>query len=346
MKRLWFLLLFLSLSFGLKAENSFRTEWNIIVECTTPANLTATINENGLTLSWTGSDDAEYYEVFARNGYGESYHLVATTTDTYIEKVDYCPEAENSYYVVSYCFDGSENTSEVVSIGLEAVDFSVVDCHGTPFHLFEVLDRGQFVFIDFFKYSCFSCREIMPYMVESYYRYGCNNGDVYYLEISDQDSDEMCQFWSDEFGVEYPTVGVEGGGRKFADLYCLLASPHYLLIAPDHSIVMDGGFSGYYIHDLQSIIDVFEPLGIEAQQCEVGVDEKCDNQGELFPNPADGFVNIGAHGMIRVYNSLGQLIDSFIADNQQRRVVTENYPDGLYFVQVDGRQFGRFVVRH
>ena len=50
--------------------------------------------------------------------------------------------------------------------------------------------------------------------------------------------------------------------------------------------------------------------------------------------------------MIRVYNAMGQLMDSFIAENQHVKIETSHYPVGLYFVQVDGQSIEKFVVRH
>ena len=130
------------------------------------------------------------------------------------------------------------------------------------------------------------------------------------------------------------------------DLYHFSYSPHYFLIAPDRQILLDGGHSGFYIYDLQTIIDAFEPLGIEVHQCYSNV---FDNQQEgcvIYPNPADGVVNIEAQGLTQVYNCLGQLVDAFVSDSQQIRVNTNRYPDGLYFVQVDGKGMGKFVVKH
>jgi hypothetical protein len=50
--------------------------------------------------------------------------------------------------------------------------------------------------------------------------------------------------------------------------------------------------------------------------------------------------------LIRVYNSLGQLVDAVVSDSQQVRIDTNRYPDGLYFVQVNGKGMGKFVVKH
>ena len=298
-----------------------------------------------LDLEWEGVEGAEYYHLFSRNYAEEDFHFEANTVEPNIENVTYYPTEENCYYVTSRCEDGSENISDTICVGPEALDFELVDCHGNEIHLFDILDRGQFVFVDFFRYNCISCREVMPYVMESYYLYGCNNEDIFYMEVTDE-PELMCFRWCEELGVEYPTVGMEGGSQAFLDLYHLTASPHYFLIAPNREIVLDGGHSGFYIHDLQTIIDAFEPLGIEVHQCYSDVSDNQLEGGAIYPNPADGTVCIEAQGLIQVYNCLGQLVDAFVSDSQQVRLQTDRYMEGLYFVQVDGKGMGKFVVKH
>lgn len=75
----------------------------------------------------------------------------------------------------------------------EAVDFTVTDCHGQTYNLFDILDRSQAVFIDFFFYSCGQCQVISPYITGSYTQMGCNLHDVFYIEISYIDNDAVCQ---------------------------------------------------------------------------------------------------------------------------------------------------------
>ena len=49
----------------------------------------------------------------------------------------------------------------------EAVDFDAVDCHGTQVNLFDILDGGQAVLIDFFFTTCGPCQQATPKIVES-----------------------------------------------------------------------------------------------------------------------------------------------------------------------------------
>ena len=314
-------------------------------QCEAPSNLTSHLLASQLDLEWTGIEGAEYYHVFSRNYAEEDFHFEANTVEPNMENVTYYPTEENCYYVTSRCEDGSENNSDTICVGPKALDFEVVDCHGNEIHLFDILDGGQFVFVDFYRYNCISCREVMPYVMESYYRYGCNNEDIFYMEVTDE-PEHLCFRWCEEFGVEYPTVGMEGGSQAFMDLYHLTASPHYFLIATNREIVFDGGHSGFYIHDLQTIIDAFEPLGIEVHQCYSDVSDNQPKGGVIFPNPADGFVNIEAQGLVQVYNGMGQLMDTFESESQQIRIEISRYPDGLYFIQVNGKGLRKFVVRH
>ena len=324
--------------------------FGLIVTAQTPQSiedLTVELTDGGVRLCWSEVNGALYYKVYER--YGNNPFVLADSTEmTCFNSENYHPTMENCYYVTAMLEDGAAVSSSEACKGFEALDFSVVDIHGNAFDLFEILEGGQFVFIDFFNYTCISCREAIPYIVESYYRYGCNTGDVFYVEINATHGDELCFRWCEEFGVEFPTISVDGGARKFSALYHIDAAPHFILIAPDHSVVLDGSSSGFYIYDLQSIIDAFEPLGIHVKDCNADLDEMEGELVDVYPNPAGSFVNLTVNesGVLRVFNALGQTVDSFVADGGQTRLVTENYPNGLYFVQMNGRSVGRFVVQH
>lgn len=307
----------------------------------------AELTSGGARLSWSPVVDASYYRIYGRLG-DAPFSLVDSTAMTCFDDGNYHPTLENCYYVTAVLEDSSEISSEERCVGPEALDFIAVDIHGQEFHLFDILDGGQFVFIDFFSYNCFNCREAMPFIVESYYRYGCNTGDVFYVEINATHGDELCHRWCEEFGVEFPTISADGGARKFSALYHIDAAPHFLLIAPDHSIVLDGGSSGFYVFNLQSIIDAFEPLGINVKDCNADLDETDKEMTAVYPNPADGFLvlEVEKASWVRVYSVSGQLMDSFVPTGTTYRLVTESYPDGLYFVQVGGCYTGRFVVQH
>lgn len=150
----------------------------------------------------------------------------------------------------------------------QAVDFTATDCHGTEVHLFDILDSGQSVLIDFFFTTCGPCQQATPKVVESYYSFGCNMHDVYYMEISDRDSDQVCQNWVNNYGVEYPTIGANGGGSTICNTYQIPAFPTVILIKPDRSIVINDLWP---INNVQSVITALEGQGIQQHDCDAPV---------------------------------------------------------------------------
>lgn len=145
-----------------------------------------------------------------------------------------------------------------------AVDFTATDCHGTEVHLFDILESGQYVLIDFFFTSCNPCQQAAPKIVESYSAFGCNMYDVYYMEISDRDSDAACQTWCQNYGVEYPTISGAAGGNVICNQYGIPAFPTVILIAPDHSIVIH---DLYPIPNTQTVITALESQGVQQHDC-------------------------------------------------------------------------------
>lgn len=158
----------------------------------------------------------------------------------------------------------------------EAVDFTATDCYGEEvINLFDILDRGQYVFMDLFFYTCGPCQKVAPIVVEAYEVFGCNNHDVFFMEvgISNQDTDDICQWWAERYGVEYPTISIEGGGSEIKNIYTPSGSgagyPTLILIAPDRKIVLqDINYDSIEVHGTKFIIESFEAFGIKQNSCE------------------------------------------------------------------------------
>ena len=146
----------------------------------------------------------------------------------------------------------------------QAVDFTATDCHGTQVHLFDILDSGQYVLIDFFFTTCGPCQQATPKVVESYYLMGCNMHDVYYMEISPSDADAACQTWATNYGVEYPTIGTTGGGNTICNNYQIEAYPTLILIAPDRNILIQDLWP---ISNAQTIVNALGQHGVQPHDC-------------------------------------------------------------------------------
>ena len=229
----------------------------------------------------------------------------------------------------------------------EAIDFTVTDCHGQTYNLFEILDRGQAVFIDFFFYTCGQCQTISPYITGSYTQMGCNMHDVFYIEISYIDSDAVCQQWANQYGVEFPTVGRDGGGNEIFELYGIQACPTLVLIMPDRSIPIQG-LLDLYPFSSQDVVNAMQQHGLQPHDCiNDGVEEN-DVMLTLFPNPANESVTLQGEnlGVVSVYNALGQKVDSFISEGSELIIPTGQYQEGIYFIKTSKGMTQRLVIVH
>ena len=168
----------------------------------------------------------------------------------------------------------------VLSIGVraqvsitEAIDFKTVDHHGQEIHLFDILDGGQYVLIDFFFTSCGPCQNATPKIVDAYYALGCNQHDVFFMEISPSDHNDAPYYfidnWIETYGVEYPTIyltsGGENSGEEICNMYQIPAYPTIVLISPDRKIVVNDIWP---VNSAQTIIDALAPFGIEEHECD------------------------------------------------------------------------------
>ena len=102
------------------------------------------------------------------------------------------------------------------------------------------------------------------------------------------------------------------------------------------------------ITSFQSIKDAFDLFGIEEHQCDHAVDEETVKDIAVSPNPVDEYVNLSLETLdeVRIYNALGQLMESFVAESENVRLATDRFPNGLYIVQINGKGSARFVVSH
>ena len=152
----------------------------------------------------------------------------------------------------------------------QAVDFTGTDCYGEEtINLFEILDRGQHVLIDFYYYQCTPCQRVVPYVVEAYELLGCNKHDVFFMEVTHYDSDEICQWWAEKYGVKYPTISRDGGGVEIRDAYNIPSFPSLVLIAPDRRILLqDMDYEAIKEGGAQYIVEQLAQFGIEQHNCD------------------------------------------------------------------------------
>ncbi len=171
----------------------------------------------------------------------------------------------------------------------QAVDFTVKTIEGETLHLFEYLDNGQLVVIDFFSTSCGPCGEYAPEVQASFEDFGSNQGNVVYMGICWGDSNEGVAYFDSIYGVTYPTVsGFEGGGNQVINLYQIQAYPTVILIDTDGTILNQ--------HIWEPTQENINTEVLAAGGILTSVDENysvINSAGiSIYPNPANSVTNV------------------------------------------------------
>lgn len=316
---------------------------------------TFTPNDDCAAYYYTMATESEIQQWMATAGlalpeYLQSYGFPGENEPISHTFTDLTPNTEYMIYAVPADVDGNlyDVVQEAVTTTSGAAeimpDFTGTDLNGNEIHLYDILDAGQAVFINFFLTGDEFSEAVMPDVIEAYHLYGCNIHDVFFMEISSNGHDDACQAWVEQFGVEYPTISRDGGGNTIAQSIPVALYPALMLIRPNHEIAV----RDIYPPTLEYIVDAFDGEGYEQYECpNVHVNENADQACLIYPNPANDFVTLKGEnlGVISVYNALGQKLDEFIMKGNELNINTAKYESGVYFIK-SGEQVLRFVVTH
>ena len=225
----------------------------------------------------------------------------------------------------------------------EAISFIETDIHGNEINLFEILDNGQHVLIDFFFVACVPCQAVSSIVNQSYNDFGCNSFDIFHMSISGkiEDSNADCLEYDETYGVEYPTLsGNEGGGSGIASKYQITSYPTVILIAPNHDIIEQ------HIWPIVNVNDVNTPIltaGCEFNECSSGIDEDIYSFAKIYPNPVNGpfYIEFDKPGKanIQLINLFGNIIleknISIINSHFIEKIDPGSLAEGIYFLKIN-----------
>lgn len=320
----------------------------------TEVTATFTPNEDCISYAYTIATEAEIQEWMSIAGldlpeylwtYGiPGSDVISNTFNELVPGMDYI------IYAVPADIDGNlgEVVQEAVTTtpggGTEIMpDFVGTDIEGNEIHLYDILDAGQAVLINFFLYGDEFSENIMPDMIEAYRLYGCNQHDVFFMEISPNGHDDECQAWVDRYVVQYPTISRDGGGNDIAQSIPVGFYPTIMLIRPDHTFAN----RDIYPPMLEYIITAMDGEGYGQYECEDAVSQNDHQAVTLYPNPAHDFVTLNGEslGTVCVYNALGQKVDEIEASGNELHINTVGYESGIYFVKTDDKTM-KFILNH
>ena len=142
-----------------------------------------------------------------------------------------------------------------------AVDFTVTDVHGNTHNLFNYLDDGKHVIVDFFFTTCGPCISSVPTLNQAYTDYGCNTGEVIFLSVDDWGSDAQVLQYENDYGGLLPAVsGNDGGGGAVNQIgpHC---PPHHKVCAALRRPRFSESVDCVRVYDVLSVCFVVASVG-------------------------------------------------------------------------------------
>lgn len=241
-------------------------------------------------------------------------------------------------------------------IGSTAPDFTAVDTHGDTIHLYEILNEGKYVILDFFFTTCGPCIYYSPQVNLAYEKYGCNTQDVVFISVDYGDTNAEVLAYDAKYNIEYPSIGgQQGGGNAIVSQYGISGFPTFYLIDSTHTIIDKIDPPTLQVFDFR-----FGMHGIVPQTCLTAVSEgKGQAEVRIYPNPAVAEraaldltgLDPGSY-TLRVSDFTGRQVASHAVHNDSGsrfELGTGSWPAGIYQLALstaDGRiaWAGRLVV--
>lgn len=121
-------------------------------------------------------------------------------------------------------------------IAQNAPNLELTDLNGVTHNLYDYLDEGKSVLLDFFIVNCTPCQEGSPYLDELWETYGPNGTnqlEVISLEVYNN-SDEFVEDAMNQWGVNNPVVNLDAIPDEYTPF--VQGYPHYFMICPDKSM--------------------------------------------------------------------------------------------------------------
>lgn len=218
----------------------------------------------------------------------------------------------------------------------EASDFYSTDEFGRDYHLFDILDNGQYALLYFFFTDAETSSQFDPCIAEAYYHYGANQDDVYFIGIDPTGDSLRADGWRIEYQLlDFPVLHRMTEGYSAVDIcdnYGVNIFSTLVLIAPNREILIDNIWP---ITSTQQLIDEIDAY------IEVDAIDEFENKGYgIYPNPASSEIKINSNGKaeVNIYDMTGRCVKNvFVNDVNNASIDISDINEGIYFIDVNGK---------
>ncbi len=127
----------------------------------------------------------------------------------------------------------------------------------------EILNSGQYIYLDFFSTTCGACNSVASEINNAYEAYGANNQSVFFIGVDNFSSASSCIDFSTSHNSEFPVIaGQEGGGGIFT-LFNINGYPKGVLIDPSGEVITTLSYSS-----IANLTESLEDYIIPTNDCE------------------------------------------------------------------------------
>lgn len=215
-----------------------------------------------------------------------------------------------------------------------AVDFSFTDLNGVGHNLFQELDKGNTIVLDFFFVDCKPCQKLTPGMVNMYNEYVSQSKKIIVFGISDRDGNSKLSVFEDDFNVSYSSCGVDGGGDSITDLYKARFNfqgwPTYAVICPNREVYWN-------LERDSSFLELRDAIDSCAQRVDMDVKRE-ELSFEIYPNPAHDVISINVPNApyfeVNIFSLEGKELLTKKSKTSELKMDIKALNPGIYPVQI------------
>ena len=239
------------------------------------------------------------------------------------------------------------------SYAQKAGNFTKTDVDGNTYTLYDELEKGKPVLLDFMATFCANCQEYVPALEQMHQDYGQGSlAWVWAFDTFDNETEQQIKDYKTTLNATYPAFAK---CSSLGEDYNVIGIPTFIVVCPNKSITYNR--VGWTDDTEQEIIDALNSCNAWA----LGVNDNSKNKlsSTIYPNPTFQNPTLSFHVKkqsnvkIELFNILGEK-QFTISDReetpglQQIEITTSSLATGMYFINLttnDGIQSLKLVVK-